>query len=668
VALHISRIEVNNFRNFSHLVLDPFPPSAVIVGENGVGKTNLIEALRLVLDPALSDSRRLLREEDIWEGIDGGLQSRVTVSVIIELQGYDDDDDAKAILSKCTVGVSPFTARLTYRFSPCTDITPGDGGDSLQETPRPLTSRDYDFIVFGGDNESTDIRSIRRDVALRVLPALRDVETDLQYWRRNPLRDLLERLPLDSVNLKATADAVATAVDQLTKDPNVGKLEAHLSTRLTAMLGPRLAVMPTLGFASSKPEELIRSVRLFVDSSRRRGISDTSLGSANVIYLGLLLEALAQQRLDDLFVATVVAVEEPEAHLHVSLQRQLFSYLLRSEASLILTTHSPHIAAVAPLSSFVVLRATNNGTIGQTTAGLPLTSEQSTDMERYIDVSRAEILFASAVILVEGLGELYVMPSIAKAAGFDLDSYGVVVASVHGTDFKPYTTLLGSSGLSTPYVVITDGDATVDERGITEAGLRRGIRLVSEAGVSRRLQDAVKVLPEWGDARYQRQRDAVVRELETFDIFVGPQTLETDLCALFPGEIMQAFEELNSSVKAREFVRNGIENEGRIPPDRDARADMMARISARSKGRFAQRLADHITEVDLRARVAEVAGCDNPRQLPAQALRGLGASSHLLLALDRISTMVRGTALFPDLNDAYDHDEAVHQGSHEPGH
>jgi len=58
LGLHISRIEIKNFRNFQHLVIDNFPAHAVIVGENGVGKSNLLEAIRLVLDPSLPDAPR----------------------------------------------------------------------------------------------------------------------------------------------------------------------------------------------------------------------------------------------------------------------------------------------------------------------------------------------------------------------------------------------------------------------------------------------------------------------------------------------------------------------------------------------------------------------------------------------------------------------------------
>ena len=437
MGLHISRVEIQNFRNFRHLVIENFPAHAVIMGENGVGKSNLLEAIRLVLDPSLPDARRMLRAEDIWEGHPRGLADGAEVKVIIELQGYDTDDDAKAVLSAATVDYDPYTARLTYHFAQRTEFERMGTEEVIQPTDRPLTSHDYDFTVYAGEQQSTAVRAIRREIAVRVLPALRDAESDLQQWRRNPLRDLLERLPLDPVNLEATTTAVAAAVDQLTQDANVSKLEQHLSDRLKAMLGPRLAVTPTLGFASAKPDDLIRSVRLFIDAARQRGVSDTSLGSANVIYLGLLLEMLSQQRLAEQFVATLVAVEEPEAHLHVSLQRHLFRYLLRSGPALTLTTHSPHIASVTPVRSFVVLRATGQGTVGHSTAALPVTSDQAADLERYIDISRAEILFASAVILVEGLAELYILPALAAAAHFDLDAYGVVVASVHGTDFKP---------------------------------------------------------------------------------------------------------------------------------------------------------------------------------------------------------------------------------------
>ncbi|MEU8606042.1 ATP-dependent nuclease [Streptomyces parvulus] len=646
MGLHISRIEIRNFRNFRHLVIDDFPAHAVIVGENGVGKSNLLEAIRLVLDPSISDARRMLREEDVWEGHPAGLAGGAEVTIVVELRGFDDDADAKSILSSATVDFDPYVARLTYRFAPRSEVATADGSQ-VQPTGRPLTAKDYDVVVFAGDRETNDVRAIRREVALRVLPALRDAEGDLQNWRRSPMRDLLERLPLDPANLEATASAIATAVEQLTKDANVAKLEGHLTDRLGEMFGPRLAPQPTLGFASSKPDELIRAVRLFFDTARRRSISDTSLGSANVIYLGLLLEALSQQRLDEEFIATLIAVEEPEAHLHVTLQRHLFGYLLRTGPSLILTTHSPHIAAVAPVRSFIVLRATENGTIGATTAAIPVSDKEAADLERYLDVSRAEVLFASAVVLVEGLAELYILPALAEAAGFDLDAYGTVVASAHGTDFKPYRALLGPKGLDTPHAVVTDGDATLDKRGVREAGLKRGAKLHPEPSRSKALLDQIALLPETDAADYRTTRDPLASELQGHGIYIGAQTLETDLCSLFGEEIIQAFEELNTNTTARDDVSRGVANEQNTTVDPEVRKKMLKRIGALSKGRFAQRLAAHIAQVDLQGRIRDAT--QTPWNLPLddQALRRLGTASYIFLAMEHISRAARGTSLFP---------------------
>jgi hypothetical protein len=55
VPIYLSRVQIKNFRNFSAPDL-PLTPSTVIVGENKVGKTNLIYALRLALDPSLPSS------------------------------------------------------------------------------------------------------------------------------------------------------------------------------------------------------------------------------------------------------------------------------------------------------------------------------------------------------------------------------------------------------------------------------------------------------------------------------------------------------------------------------------------------------------------------------------------------------------------------------------
>lgn len=121
---------------------------------------------------------------------------------------------------------------------------------------------------------------------------------------------------------------------------------------------------------------------------------------------------------------------------------------------------------------------------------------------------------------------------------------------------------------------------------------------------------------------------------------------------LFGDELIQAFQELTSNITAIDEVRRGVANEQGATIDPDVRKDMLKRISDLGKGRFAQRLAAHIAQVDLPARIraaVQITGEDAP--LDSQALRRLGTASYLFLALDDISRRVRGTPLFTAVSD-----------------
>jgi len=55
--MRLSRVSITNFRNFKNLDVR-LGKHAVFLGENKIGKTNLLFALRLILDPSLPDSPR----------------------------------------------------------------------------------------------------------------------------------------------------------------------------------------------------------------------------------------------------------------------------------------------------------------------------------------------------------------------------------------------------------------------------------------------------------------------------------------------------------------------------------------------------------------------------------------------------------------------------------
>lgn len=562
--MHIARIAIANYRNFEQLDLANLPPVHVIVGENGSGKSNLLHALRLVLDPTLPDSRRQLEAEDFWDGLATPFDGH-EIEVIVELAAFDDDPRAIALLTDYLVQKSPGIARLTYRFWP----------HPMSETSEPGPT-DYEFVLFGGfDPDRSVSRNALRYVSLRVLPALRDAEGDLSS-PRSPLRRLLERVEIDEANLEAAAHYIEEAGAALLADSSVAGVNAGISKRILDMVGDPFSVATTLGIAAASPDQLARSIRLLIDDTKTRSVSQTSLGAANVLYLALLLELIEAQQAAGEIVTTMLAVEEPEAHLHPHLQRVLFRHLLASARPTTVTTHSPHLASVAPLASITLIRNTGSASEPTHARGLSVSTDVVADIERYLDVSRAEVLFAKGVILVEGAAELFLIPAFTEAIGVDLDSHGISVCAVHGTDFSPYRAVLRrGSGFGIPHVVVTDGDRSDGD----SPGLRRGLDLVR----TKKLRDRIARHLEKGDFASAR------KSLRLSKVFVGDRTLELDLLPQARDAMEAAYNQLHSGEVKRSNFSAALD--GYIAGEPDDAGRVLARITETGKGRYAQRLA-----------------------------------------------------------------------------
>ncbi|WP_426729006.1 ATP-dependent nuclease [Enterobacter cloacae complex sp. 358K9] len=122
---------------------------------------------------------------------------------------------------------------------------------------------------------------------------------------------------------------------------------------------------------------------------------------------------------------------------------------------MIVTSHSPTLATIAPLRSVVRICRDPEGRSGAfSLADLPVTSEELDDIERLLTATESELLFANGVIFVEGdAGGL--LPGLAQAMGINLDQLGITVCNV-ANNFEPLVKLAASLGL--PFSVVTDWD------------------------------------------------------------------------------------------------------------------------------------------------------------------------------------------------------------------
>lgn len=495
-SLFISRVVIKNFRNFKNVDVC-LGHKQIIIGENNVGKTNFLRALQLVLDPTLSDEDRMLQEADFNDSIKNPMENKEEILIEIFIDNYDKNKTILAVFQDATVMTEDGkeVLKFTYRFFPYIN----EGGVA-----------EYQYNIYKGNDETKKFGSYERKyLNIKVVKALRDVEGEMRNSRTSPIQKMLKNYAIDKQDLEHIAEEYRKNGEKILNLDELVDLTNNINKRFGMVLGNNDFDV-SLRAMEINPAKVLSSLKLLM---AQRNTTEISLGLNNILYISMILQLLQDKTIPSLIKAekymelssikggkilkdtyekskngnyflnddiseiqqdklytfmsenmpiskgvTILAIEEPEAHLHPVNQRLIYRDVIQNSSnSVLLTTHSTHITAIAPIDSIVHLQDDREGgTVIHATATMPMCDGEFLDVERYLDVKRGEIYLGKAVILVEGIAEEYLIPRFADLLGKPLDEKGIIVCNINCTNFTPYVKLLRS--LDIPYAVITDGD------------------------------------------------------------------------------------------------------------------------------------------------------------------------------------------------------------------
>ena len=159
----------------------------------------------------------------------------------------------------------------------------------------------------------------------------------------------------------------------------------------------------------------------------------------------------------------ILAIEEPEAHLHPNAQKKLYGQIANISGQKIISTHSPYIAATAELEQIRSLYKSDKVVCGKVSC-TELTPEELRKISRQVVNTRGEIFFSKGIVFFEGETEEQALPILAKEFfGKTPVEMGVDFIGVGGCgNYLPF--LRFAEALNIPWFIFSDAENTADKQ------------------------------------------------------------------------------------------------------------------------------------------------------------------------------------------------------------
>jgi len=609
MSILIDVVRVAGFRGIEDIEI-PFSRVAVLIGANNSGKTSVIKALQL----ALGDYSRYISEEDFYIDENDCAAESVLVDLRIIpvnvngeridvfdadwLEEFEDRVQSEAsgkqffaLRTKCqrdTIKGGFSTERFALKIWPEYE----HWKEEVPSRQKPVRKK-FDSLPFISIDAQRDIHSELRERSSFIGKVLSSIEyetSDIEH-----LESMVAAINEEAVKKSEPLKALKTHLERLNKSFN-GSGEAEITPFPKKIRD--LSKQFTVHFGEKENSSF---------SMEYHGMGTRSWASMlTVKAFEDLMENKHKEEEKPFF--PVVAAEEPEAHLHPNAQRAIYKQLVQSNGQVIISSHSPYLAALADQSELRILSISGDrASVNRLNEDIE--PEDRRKIQREVIHSRGEILFSKAIVLSEGETEEQTLPLLfEKYFGEDAFSLGIDFIGVSGSGAKYRPFLIFAHDFDIPVFIFSDGeDKTISDLtshyervfGETDINMAENITILEntdfegyllESGYEKVIEEAIKnvdgdeKIDQWIRRRHGTPMRAVKSDKPSCEtcnqpIFESPlrdyenedgrykamldildtkkpkyaKVVAEELCKLepeeMPGKIIELFEQIKSGVK-----------------------------------------------------------------------------------------------------------------------
>jgi putative ATP-dependent endonuclease of OLD family len=465
VALTVARVK--DFRSLANIEV-PINDLTVLIGANNAGKTSFLDALFA----AVGSGRKTLGADDVRLA-PGEATAPKTREVLIDLMLRPVGDDGRVLESYPegsfwtslwgTAGIASnddldevTLIRTVLKWS-------NVKGEYTVERRFLKEWKSFDDWPTAKSHDRLISAAQMEPLALHYVDAKRDLDEDLKkpgsFWRR-----LTEDLGLSDDDIKSMEETLSSINSEIIDKSEILK---HLKENLRGIQSVVSADSGSVEIApvARKLRDLAKGVDVSFTTAgaqafplARHGMGTRSLASLLVFRAYSSWRAKQASKGGDR-VHSVLALEEPESHLHPQAQRSLFAHIKAIPGQRIVSTHSPYFAGQAQLEDLRLFIKHGGDTVA---TGLDLTSMSPNDrrkLQETVIETRGDLLFSRGLVLFEGQTEEQALPIWAeKYWGASIHELGFCFVRANGTDYFPFVWL--AKALQIPWYIFADGEPT----------------------------------------------------------------------------------------------------------------------------------------------------------------------------------------------------------------